>query len=157
MSMIGNYRCITENELDTLLEVPETIAEFLYGEKTQAETEKQLDIDKAWHALHYLLNGTAWGGEGPLANAVLGGEPIGEEDVGYGPCRYLRSIQVFETSNALQIISSEQLWSRFNAAEMKKAEIYPKFEGGEEVKEYLCGNFESIKAFFAAAASHGNA
>lgn len=157
MSMIGNYRCLTEGELRALLEEPATITEILYNEETQNETENQLDIDKTWRAIHYLLNGTAWGGKEPLANAVLGGLPVGEEDVGYGPARYLWPTQVAETSKALQSISSEQLWSRFNAAAMKKAEIYPEFEGGDEDKEYICGNFENIKSFFAAAASRGDA
>lgn len=157
MSMIGNFRRLTEGELNALLEEPETIAEFLYSDEAQADTERQLDVDKAWHAIHYLLNGTAWGGKEPLVNAVLGGVPVGEEDVGYGPARYLRPSQVVETSKALQSISSEQLWSRFNAAAMKKAEIYPDFEGGDDDKEYVCGNFEEIKSFFATAASHGDA
>jgi Domain of unknown function (DUF1877) len=147
MSMIGNYRRVTEGELNALLEEPETIAEFLYGDESANTPDKQLDVDKAWHAIHYLLNGTTWGGNEPLVNAVLGGLPVGEEDVGYGPARYLRPIQVAETSKALQTISSQQLWSKFDAVAMKKAEIYPELEGGEEDKEYVCGNFEELKSF----------
>ena len=155
--MIGNYRRLTEAELNALLEEPGTITEILYSEEGQDDTDKQLDVDKAWHAIHYLLNGTAWDGKEPLVNAVLGGLPVGEEDVGYGPARYLRPTQVAETSKALQAISSEQLWSRFNAAAMKKAEIYPEFERWEEDKEYICGYFENIKSFFVVAASRGDA
>lgn len=157
MSMIGNYRRLSQGELAALLAAPETITDFLYGEQNYSETENQLDIDKAWHAIHYLLNGTTWGGKKPLVNAVLGGAPLGEEDVGYGPARYLLPSQVAETSKALQPISHEQLWSGFDAAEMKKAEIYPKFEGGEDDRGYICGNFEEIKLFFAAAASQEEA
>lgn len=157
MSMIGNYRRISDGQIDALLQNPETIEEFIYSEEAQSETDQQLDVDKAWHAIHFLLNGTSWGGKEPLANAVLGGLPIGEVDVGYGPARYLRPAQVLETSKALQNITAEQLWARFDAAAMKKAEIYPEFEGGEEDKEYICGNFEEIKAFFASAASNGDA
>jgi hypothetical protein len=84
---------------------------------------------------------------------VLGGVPVSEEDVGYGPVRYLRPSQVIETYKAIQFFSSEQLWLRFNTDALKSAKIYPGFEGGEEDKEYICGNFEKVKYFFEAAAS----
>jgi hypothetical protein len=154
MSMIGNFRRLSEDELDSLVASPEGIVDFLNAE---CGAEDQLDIDKTWHAIHYLLTGDSWGGEGPLANAVLGGVPLGEEDVGYGPARFIRSSQVTETSRALQAISSEQLWSRFDAKAMRKEQIYPEFEGGEDDREYVCTYFEDLKKFYAAAAANGDA
>lgn len=157
MSMIGNFRRLSEDELDSLVANPEGIADFLYAEGADLDDEDQLDIDKTWHAIHYLLTGSTWGGEGPLANAVLGGLPLGEEDVGYGPARFIRSSQVAETSQALQAISSEQLWSRFDAKAMRKEQIYPDFEGGDEDREYVCTYFEDLKKFYATAAANGDA
>lgn len=157
MSMTGNFHRLSEDELDSLIANPEGITAFLDQEGAAQGDADQLDIDKTWHAIHYLLTGTTWGGDGPLANAVLGGLPLGEEDVGYGPARFIRRRQVAETSQALQEISSEQLWSRFDAKAMRKAQIYPEFEGGDEDREYVCSYFEDLKKFFAAAAADGDA
>jgi len=48
------------------------------------EKAEPLDIQKAWHGLHYLLCVQPWDGDLPLRNAVLGGSEIGP-DLGYGP------------------------------------------------------------------------
>jgi hypothetical protein len=40
---------------------------------------------------------------------------------------------------------------------MKKADIYPGFEGSVDDKEYICEYFEEVKSFFATAASRGDA
>jgi hypothetical protein len=155
--MIGNFRRLAATELDALLANPEGISAFLYEDDAAQDEEVSLDIDKSWHAIHYLLTGAAWGGTGPLANAVLGGLPIGEEEVGYGPARFIRSIEVAEASQALQGISSEQLWSRFDAKAMREAQIYPDLEGGDDDRKYVCNYFEDMKKFFAAAAANGDA
>lgn len=38
-----------------------------------------VDLDKAWHGLHYLLTGTAWEGEPPLNVLAAGGREVGTE------------------------------------------------------------------------------
>jgi hypothetical protein len=157
MSMIGSYRSLSEKELDALIANPAGIGDFLFTKDDPAGTENQFDVDKAWHAIHFFLTGESWGGEEPLANAVLGGVPLGEEDVGYGPARFLRAAEVAETSDALQKISPAQLWSKFDADAMEKAQIYPGLEGGEEDREYVCDNFEELKKFFATTASRRQA
>src|SRR5262245_58137806 len=89
MSMIGNYLRLPEAELQRVLEKPEAITKLLYPENgSNPSPDLHLDTDKAWHITHFLLTGEAWGGAEPLANAVLGGTEIGDEDVGYGPARY---------------------------------------------------------------------
>jgi hypothetical protein len=41
-----------------------------------------LDVDKAWHGIHYLLTGTAWEGDPPLDFIVKGGSQVGDVDDG---------------------------------------------------------------------------
>jgi uncharacterized protein DUF1877 len=48
-------------------------------------TEEGLSLEKSWHALHYLLTGTAEQAPPPLGNVIMGGEEIGE-DRDYGGC-----------------------------------------------------------------------
>lgn len=109
MSMIGNYRRLSEEDLDEILREPESILNALYPEDSEIPDGSQLDIDKAWHLIHYLLTGEPCEGSEPLCNAVLGGAEIGEEDVGYGPARYLSSTEVNAVATALASISPEEL------------------------------------------------
>jgi hypothetical protein len=58
MSMIGNYRRLTEGELNALLANPETIAEFLYSDEGQADMDKQLGM--ACNSLSFKRNCMGW-------------------------------------------------------------------------------------------------
>ena len=40
-----------------------TAAETELGDASRAEIGQEIDLDKAWHGLHYLFTGTAWEGE----------------------------------------------------------------------------------------------
>jgi hypothetical protein len=157
MSMIGSYRSLSEKELDALIANPVGLVDFLFNSGDPMGAEGWFDVDKAWHVIHYLLTGESWGGAGPLANAVLGGVPISEEDVGYGPARFIRAAEVAETARALEAISADQLWAKFDAEAMAKAQIYPDLQGDEEDREYVCDHFEHLKKFFATAASRQQA
>ena len=55
MSMIGNFRRVPDARLLALLEDPESVVDFL-----EEQGFSDLDVDKAWHGLHYLFTGTAW-------------------------------------------------------------------------------------------------
>src|SRR5215203_4027303 len=55
---------------------------------------EEIDLDKSWHGIHYLLTKTAWAGEPPLSFLVLGGAEVGDIDVGYGTARAFRSDEV---------------------------------------------------------------
>lgn len=115
----------------------------------------ELDLDKSWHALHYLLTGTAWEGEEPLDFIVKGGIEVGE-DTGYGPARALTSAQVQALNTALQPIDEELLRSRFNPAEMMRLEIYPSIWDRDPAEEdslgYVLSAFDELKTFVAEAA-----
>src|ERR1700683_3555994 len=123
MSMIGKYRRISPMQLADLIGDPDTVVDFLFDETEEPAMSNMLDIDKSWHAIHFLLNGDSWSGEGPSNYAVLGGTEIGEDVVGYGPARYLVPKQVSEASSALAQISREGLLFRFNLQYLREAEL----------------------------------
>ncbi|MFI4860203.1 MAG: YfbM family protein, partial [Phycisphaerales bacterium JB063] len=110
-----------------------------------------------WHAIHFLLNGEVYGGDPPLCNAVLGGEPIGE-DAGYGPARYLTPEQVADVAATLKSISRESLLAKFDAAALTENSIYPSiWDEGEEALDYIGQYYEETQRFFADASKHGYA
>ena len=48
----------------------------------------QLDLDKAWHGLHFLFTGTAWEGTEPANFLLSGGIDLGDDE-SWGPVRGL--------------------------------------------------------------------
>lgn len=156
--MIGNYFRLPEDELNQALANPASITEVLYpSAKADLAGGHHLDIDKSWHLIHFLLTGELWGGKPPLCNVVLGGKPIGDVDVGYGPARYLTPAQVDEVHVALSSMTPDDLWARGDRKAMQNPEIYPGWTGNEEDREYVTTNFAMVKSFFEDAAEDHDA
>lgn len=162
MSMIANYLMVDEEVIKKVQDREFAIEEVIYASEESEHSvidvkeDEYIDIDKAWHAIHYLLCGSTWEGELPLFNLVLGGEEINNQDVGYGPARYLTCSQVKEVYEAIKDITSEDLHKRFNVKEMLEADIYPQFDREDDF-EYIGDYYEYLKSFFKRAAERGKA
>ena len=143
MSMICCLQKADEAQINELLANPESIYGFI-----EAGAE-QVELDKAWHGIHFLLTGSAWEGEEPLCYLVKGGEEIGDEDIGYGPARALKPQQVAAWADALSAISDDVLGARFDPGGMAKAEIYPWGSEPEEddALEYLLEYYGILCSF----------
>ena len=91
-------------------------------------------------------------------NAVLGGEEIGDVDVGYGPARFLEPEEVRALANALSNISSAELIEQFDPRALNEAEIYPQgWRGERHEREYIVGNYQRLVEFLQIAADAGDA
>lgn len=155
MSMIGYFLQITPAQLRKAIDDPATIEPLIYPKDEEAANA--LDIDKAWHGIHFMLTGDVWGGDVPLCDAVLGGTEIGN-DVGYGPARYLDVDGVRAVVDALRTLPREELGKRFDAAEMRTKDIYPPiWEDGDDALDYLLFWYETMRAYYLDAALKGNA
>lgn len=155
MSMIGNFMQVTPAQLEAMRQDPSLVEEALYPDRPQESLG--IDVDKAWHGIHFLLTGEAWEGAGPAAMAVLGGTEIGD-DVGYGPARYLTPDEVREVAAALAPITAADLGTRFDADALAKADIYPNIWGeGDEAATYLTEYYDELRSYYLDAASKGNA
>jgi hypothetical protein len=156
MSMIGNFLQLSPEELAALIADPSSVESFVYpGEK---ERENSIDIDKAWHGIHYLLAGDSWGGEPPLANVVLGGTEIGH-DVGYGPARYLTADEVKAAADALKDITPDDLRSKYVASQLSDNEIYPEIwdDPDDDAAGYLMSWYATLRDYYIDAAAKQNA
>jgi uncharacterized protein DUF1877 len=122
----------------------------LYPEE---EDDRCLDIDKSWHAIHFLLSGDAWDGEYPLSDVILGGSEMSDEDLGFGPARYLNPQEVQEMADALASVSEERLLRNFSPEAFAAAHIYPEgWLGTDEERQYIVTNFRKLKEFVTSAA-----
>jgi hypothetical protein len=156
MSMIGNFRSVPDADIAALFERPGRVVKLLYGDEPETGGSNggvfslfrrgappepdtwepsgegdELDIDKAWHGIHYLLTGTDWAGDPPSNFIVQGGREIGNIDVGYGPARALMSSEVQSLSAALDALPPEALAEKFNPEDMTHLKIYPTGSGPE--------------------------
>lgn len=154
MSMIGNFLRISPDTLETLIADPNGVEALLYPESDEAP-DGNLDIDKAWHGIHFILTGTAWEGDGPLAMAVMGGTEIGE-DVGYGPATYLTPDEVSDVAAALEPLTPEAFRARFDPTAMAAASIYAMGDSdpGEDLG-YLDGYFTELRTYYLETAAQG--
>ena len=152
MSMIGTFRRTSDARIDALVSNPDTISDYLARDPEDAadagEAYADLDVDKAWHGLHFLLTGTAWKGPPPLDFIVKGGRQIGDVDVGYGPARAFSSADVRVIAAALRPIGPADLEARFDPAAMSQLDIHPSIwdrPREEDTLGYLLENYSTTK------------
>jgi len=156
MSMTGRYLRVDSSVVAGILDAPSTLLDVLYPEPESADhAARYLDIDKTWHIIHFLLNNHAWEGSGPLFGAVLGGTELTDEDLGYGPARYLTPADVGATAQAIQQVSFNELWSSLDEARIHEADLY--WETAPESEAYVRENYQALQAFFLKAATSNEA
>ena len=119
----------------------------------------ELDIDKAWHGLHFLLAGEAWGGESQLGFILAGGTEIGDEDVGYGSARAFTSTQVRDIAAAFGSLTRDEIARRYDPARMMELAIYPEMWDRDPTEDdalgYLLDYFDLLKEFVRRGAASG--
>ena len=161
MSMTGRFLLVSDAEIDALVSSPETVRELLDRRVYEVdEPVDYVDVDKAWHALHFLLTGSAWDESPPLDFIAVGGEPIGDEDVGYGPARALRSGDVARVHRELALLSTNALVARFDLGRMDALEIYPHGWAEFELRDakrvgYFIGAYEELRELVRSGAESG--
>jgi hypothetical protein len=130
-------------------------------ERTAPDDGSELDLDKAWHGLHFILTGTASDGEPPGGFLVHGGQEIGDEDDDSRP-RLLDPTEVRQFSDFLASLSDDEITRRYDAERMTALEIYPeamwKRDAGSQHPpiDYLRGAFHDLRTFVATAAERGD-
>ncbi|MDI6710895.1 MAG: YfbM family protein [Thermoanaerobacterales bacterium] len=160
--MIGNYVRVSAQELEEALKDSSLISTLIFGEEEDEEDgkprENTLEIDQAWHGIHFLLTGDPWAGAPPLSYVVLGGQPLGDDDLGYGPPHYLTPAQVREAAATLTQLSLDDLRQRYVPEKFVAAEIHPPiWDEGEEALEYILSYLRQVIDFFRTAAANGEA
>ena len=121
------------------------------------DPEKQLDVEKGWHGLHYLFTGTANEGRAPACYMVKGGEDLDDE----GFARALRPRQVKIFAEYLNELTPDILRKRYDPRRMIELDIYPggweNEPGGEhDPLQWLLDCFADAQSFVKRAAAAGD-
>ncbi|HSA56100.1 MAG TPA: YfbM family protein [Gemmatimonadaceae bacterium] len=119
--------------------------------------DREIDIDKGWHGLHYLLTGTSGEGKEPACYMIKGGTDLDDEGVG----RVLRPSQVQRFAAFLGALTREQVEQRYDPVRMLALEIYPEIwdrtsSAEEDPRAWLIGCFEDVRSFVQRAAAAGD-
>lgn len=171
MSMVCTVGQITDSDLKKILENPKRVELLIHdGEyfeqpkknflqrifsKDQARidtwkpnfNEPRCDLDKAWHAIHYMLTGSSEAGEFPLNFLMIGGQEIGE-NLGYGSVRFLTMNQVKKLKQSFDDISLTTFRQKYNPAELNEYEVYPLTKNWtQEQESWIVEEYESLKIF----------
>ncbi len=151
----------------TLYSVPEQWARRLTGDpsrihellRSPGEQGDGVSLEKSWHGLHFALTGSAWGGDPPLNFLAGGGDPVGDEDLGYGPARLLLPDQVELLSSALGGITDEEFARRFDLSALEREGVYPQIwdEPLDDLLEEYGGYLAAAKELVGQAAHDGHA
>jgi hypothetical protein len=155
MSMIGYFLAVKSEQGDALVREPASVAPFVAAAvEDQDELGADfLDIDKSWHAIHFLLTDVVAGGEAPLAWVVFAPTSIGEvvSPDSDAPARLLMANEVAEVSKALAPLTADKLKRKFDCHVMNDREIFPRgWRIGDE--DYVAENFHHLKKLYESAA-----
>ena len=157
--MMGRFVEVSAVDLEALIEDPSGapdlfVDDALLGARASTAT---LDVDKAWHGLHYVLSGSEWDADSVLGQIVLGGTELGEDELGYGPARYLTPDEVSRSSSALtELIGSADPLERFDPALMSSMSIYPGHWEDDD-RAWLEDGLARLASFFSDASARGSA
>lgn len=119
-----------------------------------------LELEKAWHGLHYLYTGDVEDGDEPAGFLVAGGEEVEGDDAGYGPPRVLAPEQVRAWADFLAGMSDEDLRGRYDPERMTELAVYPEVWQDDDAAgtvAWLLGHAGRLRQFVAEAAAAGEA
>jgi hypothetical protein len=162
MGMTATFRRLPDEDLSRLLDEPDLVTEYLAEEPALEGFSPfiDLDIDKAWHAIHFLLTGSAWEGKPPLNFVATGGTELGEDN-GYGPSRSLTAAQVRKLAVALEKYPTDALLKRFDPKALTAADVYPGIwhlpPEQDDTRGYVAEHYERLRRFVMEAAAAGHA
>lgn len=155
MSMIGHFRSVSAERLAELLAAPGEVHALL---ESPGPRGAYLELDRAWHGLHFLMCGSPWEGSPPLDFIMNGGEPIGDEDLGEGPARGFSVEEVRRIAIALGAVTWLGLWARWEPDVIRAARLYrvdP--DAPEDEAAHLEVAFQWLRAFITGLAEHNQA
>lgn len=189
MSMIGCFYALKDEDLEAVIAEPKRMKALwgagalvvppkspsllgrLFGAKPKvapqepeiswkpSELPEEYDVDKAWHGIHFLLTGSDWEGEGPLAFVLHGGREI-NYDMGYGNPHGFVSSEVKEIARALEGVNIDELYQKADPAKFKELDIYPQIwqhEPKEQCIGYVTEYLKGLREFVQKTASTNRA
>ena len=155
MGMVLYLRRASAADIDQVKGHPDQLDDFMFDEADASDD--LVDLDKAWHGVHYLLTGSADATDSPLSLLIGNWESFGQNQHGFGGGWIVPppAMQAFHT--ALAALDDETLTARYDPAAMNAEQVYlaDAFveESPEEALEYILQGLPNLRRFAARCAS----
>jgi hypothetical protein len=129
-----------------------------------SDIRPNIDLDKAWESLHFLLTGTAAEGEEPACYLARGGEELVEElddeQSGYSSIRVLTPERVAAFDRYLSSLTIDELRRRFDVNRMVELRISSKRRSRKapadvDMLDHLVQAFEDLRTCVRETAASG--
>lgn len=142
------------NELNALKDDEDAFHELLNSKDPE---RRSIYLDKAWHAIHFLLTGEAWDCEHPGAFMICGGTDVLEDFD--GNTRTFDPVETARIADEVLKVSEEDLRSRFNPQAMNAADIYPSIwdrdPKDDDTLGYVVNYYNELRTFLKKAKEDG--
>lgn len=136
---------------------PSHVYDFVNSDEGD-QAGRVLDLDKQWHAVHFLLTGSAGPTDNPLSLIVGRFEEIGPDN-GYGAAWFIPKEALTAFDRALAGLTDEQWAARYDAVAAVAEQVYlaeTLQDEGDEVLTFLADDIARLRAFVAAAVRVGD-
>jgi hypothetical protein len=157
MGMVWVMTRANNDEVAAVRGDPESVYDFINSEAAY-ESGRGLDLDKQWHAIHFLLTGAPDVTDSPLSLIVGSFEEIGPDN-GYGSAWFVPNKALTAFNSALAARSDREWVAQYDAAAAVREQVYlaeTLAEEGEEALEFLEGDVARLRAFVADAVVAGD-
>ncbi|MEO7246952.1 MAG: YfbM family protein [Novosphingobium sp.] len=155
MGMVWVARLASDEQVRKILAKPDDAYDFITSEGAEKDGSV-LDLDKQWHAVHFLLTGSAGPTSSPLS-LILGNFQSVGTDCGYGPAWLAPKLFIKAFDHALSALSGADLKARYDAAAMAREQVYladTLLQEGEAARDFILHDIDRMRKFFAEAALH---
>jgi hypothetical protein len=183
MGMVYVLRRATPDQLALLRKRPQLIERFLFDEPREAAVEAtglmerlrsafrftphsepiggareegdEIDLDKSWHLMHFLLTGSDEGTGTPTSFLNENWPAVGDVDIGWGKAWAIDAEGIRRFNDALRDVDDDALCARFDTEKMRAEDVYlaDAFEGDEaEGCNYVLHHLSVLRTFVAEAA-----
>jgi hypothetical protein len=183
MGVVLCLRRVSAGELQRLKRTPRLIRPFLLGEPPSrpkgllsglfgrrrddaqevAEARErawasgdEIDLDKAWHIVHFLLTGTADKVPAPAGALLNDSQPITKEDICLGPPWALLPAEAKKFAAIVAALTPDEVEQRLDLAAMKSAKVYlaEEMRDIQELRSYALHHLAALRSFMATASDN---
>jgi Domain of unknown function (DUF1877) len=148
MGMVIYLRRAGDADLDRLIADPSVFEDFVFEEAV--ENLDLIDFDEAWHAVHYLLTGSADDLGHPLGIIIAALPELGADDHGEGGIGLIAPERMRAFADALDGLDDTALARRFDPRAMVKADVYQADTFvGDDALDYVMQGVPALRRFAA--------
>lgn len=145
--MVIYLRRAGDADIDRLVADPSVFEDFVFEEGV--EDLDFLDLGEAWHALHYLLTGSA-DDVGHVLGIIIAALPeLGADENGEGGIGLIAPPLMRAFADALDRQDDATLARRFDPRAMARADVYMADSFGADALEYVMRGIPALRNFAA--------